>query len=64
MKKMILMAMVAVVGLLGCASTNKSAMWQGDWNPEKVKWVAETRIDGDVPRTVVEKKPFGSWIIF
>ncbi len=64
MKKMCLVILILAVGMMaGCATTTiDKAMWRGDWG-EEVRWVAETRMDGDVPRTIIGTKN-GTTLIF
>ncbi len=65
MKKMCLVILILAVGMMaGCATTTTidKAMWRGDWG-EEVRWVAETRMDGDVPRTIIGTKN-GTTLIF
>jgi hypothetical protein len=59
---MVMFAVLAV-GLIGCATPPKKGIWQGDWNWSHLKWAAETRLDGDVPRTMI-KNDQGTIFIF
>ncbi len=58
---MVILAVLAV-SMVGCATTKKG-MWQGDWNWPYLKWAAETHLDSDLPKTIIQNKN-GTVLIF
>lgn len=66
MKKSVCIGIVIIMMAImsGCATLQKKDMWeQGDWNWNRIKWVAETHLEGDVPRTIIKTKN-GTTLIF
>ncbi len=65
MKKIFLVVLILTVasGLLAGCATVKKGMWQGDWNWDYLKWAAETHLDSDLPKTIIQNKN-GTVLIF